>query len=117
MIMSFNDFAHKNKLKNKATSEKKFYQVLFSIGLDNVDKYLRYGLISSDTRGVNLQPTKGSYWILHENENFFDSFCCSPPRKLSKFMIKRNRCCLNSKCKNQSLTSKKDFYCPSIVYT
>ena len=42
-MMSFNDFVHKNKLKNKATSNKKKYQVLSPIVLDNVDIYLRDG--------------------------------------------------------------------------
>ena len=41
--MSFNDFIHKYNLKNKATSNTKNYQVFSSIGLDNVDLYLRDG--------------------------------------------------------------------------
>ena len=40
-MMSFNDFVHKYKLKPKATSNIKIQQNLSSIGLDNVDIYLR----------------------------------------------------------------------------
>ena len=34
--MLFNDFVHKHKLKNKATSNTKLQQVLDSIGLDKI---------------------------------------------------------------------------------
>ena len=47
-MMSFNDFVLKNKLENKATTNKKIYQILFSIGLNNVSIYLRDGSFSSD---------------------------------------------------------------------
>ena len=36
MIVTFNDFINKYKLKNKATSNIKIQQVLDSIGLKNV---------------------------------------------------------------------------------
>ena len=40
-MMPFNDFINIYKLKSKATSNLKITQVLSSIGLDNVDIYLR----------------------------------------------------------------------------
>ena len=44
MILTFNDFVHKHKLKNKATSNVKIYEVLKKIGLDSkVRIYLRDG--------------------------------------------------------------------------
>ena len=46
--MTFNDFVHKNKLKNKATSNIKIEQVFDSIGLDNVGIYLKDGQFSCD---------------------------------------------------------------------
>ena len=94
--MSFNDFVEKFDLKNKATSNIKIQKVLTSIGLDNVNIYLRDGPFSSDIGIVNLHPSKGTHWVCYINENYFDSYVCSPPKKLSKFIIKRNRYCLYS---------------------
>ena len=88
-IMSFNDFVKKYNLKNEATSNIKIQQVLTSIRLNNVNIYLRDGAFSSDIGIVNLHPSKGSHWVIYMNENFFDSYGCSPPKKLSKFIIKR----------------------------
>ena len=42
-MMSFKDFVHKYRLKNKATSIKEIQQVLGSIGLDKVGIFLRDG--------------------------------------------------------------------------
>ena len=39
--MSINEFVHKYILKNEATSNNNFYQVLSSIGWDDVGTYLR----------------------------------------------------------------------------
>ena len=33
--MTFNDFVHKHNLKNKATSNLKFYEILRKMGLDS----------------------------------------------------------------------------------
>ena len=56
--MSFKDFIHKYILKNKATSNIKFQQIHFSIGLDNVGIYLRGRSFSSDGGIVNLHASK-----------------------------------------------------------
>ena len=53
MILTFNDFIKKFKLKNKATSNIKIQQVLNSIGLNNVGIYLRDGPFSTDIGIVN----------------------------------------------------------------
>ena len=75
----FNDFVRKYKLKNKATSNIKIQKVLTSIGLDNVNIYLRDGPFSSDIGIVNLHPSKGTHWVCYINENFFDSYGCVCP--------------------------------------
>ena len=54
--MTMNDFVHNCNLKSKTTSNIKIYQVLSSIGLDDIGIYLRNGLISSDIGFVNLHP-------------------------------------------------------------
>ena len=57
-MMSFNDFIKKHNLKNKATSNIKVQQVLNSIGLNNVNVYLRDGPFSSDIGIVNLHQSQ-----------------------------------------------------------
>ena len=86
--MLFNDFVRKYKLKNKATSFIKIQQVLSSLSLKDVGIYLRDGPFESDIGIVNLHSSKGMHWICYINENFFDSYGCVPPIKLSKFIIK-----------------------------
>ena len=106
--MTFNDFNLKHKLKNKATSNKKTQQVLYSIELNNIGINLRDGLFSSDIGIVNLHPSKKTHWVVYINEKYFDKYGCAPPQKLSKFIIKRNGYCLFSQYKIQGLTNKRD---------
>ena len=108
-MITFDDFIKKHNLRNKATSNIKIQQVLNSFGLNNVIIYLRDGPFSSDIGIVNLHPTRGSHWVSYINENYFDSYGITPPRKLSKFIIKRNGFCLYSEYQIQ----KDDSYCAS----
>ena len=108
-MMSFNDFVHKYNLKNKATSNIKIQKVLTSVVLDNINIYLRNGPFSSDIGIVNWHPSKGTHWVCYINENCFDSYGCVCPKKLSKFIIKRNGHCLYSEYQIQ----KNDSYCAS----
>ena len=62
-MITFNDFVKKYNLKNKATSNMKIQKVLNSIGLNNVNIYLRDGPFSSNIGIVNLHPTRGSHWV------------------------------------------------------
>ena len=96
MILTFNEFIKKYNLKNKATSNIKIQQVLNSIGLNNVGIYLRDGPFSSDIGILNLHPSEGTHWVTYMNENYFDSYGCVSPKKLSIFIIKRNGYCLYS---------------------
>ena len=107
--MTFNEFIKKHKLKNKATSNIKFQQVLSSLSLNDLEIYLRDGPFESDIGIVNLHPSKGSHWVCYINENYFDSYGVVCPRKLSKFFIKRNGFCLYSEYQIQ----KDDSYCAS----
>ena len=80
------------------------------IGLDlKVGIYLGDDLFKSDIGIVNLHPSIGTHWVCFINENFFDSYGCSPPKKLSEFTIKRNGFCLYSKYQIQ----KNDSFCAS----
>ena len=112
--MAFNDFVCKHKLKNKATINVKIYEVLKQIGLDSkVGIYLRDGSFSSDKGIVILHKSKGTHWVCYINENYFDSYCCAPPRKLSRFIIKQYGLCFYSEYKIQGLTNKLDSFCAS----
>ena len=71
----------------------KVQKVLTSIGLDNVNICLRDGSSSSDIGIVNLHPSVGTHWVVYIDENYFDIYGCVPPKKLSKFNIKRNGFC------------------------
>ena len=116
-MMSFNDFVHKHNLKNKATSNIKIYEVLEKIGRDSkVGIYLRDGSFSSDIGIVNLHPSKGTHWVSYLNENYFDSYGCAPPKKLSEFIIKRNGYCLYSEYQIQKNDSFCANFCLYIIY-
>ena len=114
--MTFNDFIKKYNLRNKATSNIKIQQVLSFIGLDIVGIYLRDGPFSTDIGIVNLHWSKGTHWVCYINGNFFDSYGCAPPQKLSKFIIKRSGHCLYSEYKIQGLTCERDSYCASYCF-
>ena len=115
-MMTFNDFIKEYNLKNKATSNIKIQQVLNSIGLNNVGIYLRDGPFSSDIGRLNLHPLKGTHWVTYINENYFDSYSCVSPKKLSKFIIKRNGYYLYSECQIQKNDSFCACYCLYIIY-
>ena len=109
-MITFNDFVKKYNLKNKATSNIKISEVLKNIGLDTkVGIYLRDGAFSTDIGIVNLHPSKGTHWVCYKNENYFDSYGCVCPKKLSKFIIKRNGYFLYSEYQIQ----KNDSFCAS----
>ena len=79
-MMSFIDFINKYKLKNKGTSNMKFYQKISSVRLDRVDIYLRDGPFSSDLGSVNLYTSKVTHWVVYINEKFLDFYGCAPPQ-------------------------------------
>ena len=115
-MITFNEFIKKHNLKNKATSNIKIQQVLNSFGLNKVGIYLRDGPFSSDVGIVNLHPSKGTHWVTYINENYFDSYGCASPKKLSKFIINRNEYCLYSEYQIQKNDSFCASYCLYIIY-
>ena len=116
-MITFNDFVRKHNLKNKATSNIKSHEVLKKIGLNSkVGICLRDGPFSSDIEIVSLHPSKGTHWVCYIYENYFDSYSCSPAKKLSGFIIKQNRYCLSSQYKIQGLILKRDSYCASYCF-
>ena len=88
MIMPFNDFVHKYRLKNKESSNMKTQNIVSSLSLSDVDNYLSDGPFKSVAGIVNLHPTKGTHGFAYTNRNYFDAYGCSPLQKLSRFFIK-----------------------------
>ena len=115
-MISFNDFIKKYNLRNKATSNKKIQQVLSFLSLNEVGIYLRDGPFESDIGIVNLHPSKGTHWVVYINENYFDSYGIVCPKKLAKFIIKRNGYCLYSEYQIQKNDSYCASYCLYIIY-
>ena len=115
-MMTFNDFVRKYDLKNKATSNIKIQQVLSSLSLNDIGIYLRDGPFESDIGIVNLHPSRGTHWVCYINENYFDSYGCIPPKKLSKFIMKQNGYCLCSEYQIQKNDSFCASYCVYIIY-
>ena len=101
--MTFNDFVRKHDLKNKATSNIKIHQVLSSLGLTDVGIYLRDGPFTTAVGILNLHPIRGSHWVCYIDENYFDGYGVVCPKKLSKFIIKRNGFCLYSEYQIQKI--------------
>ena len=115
-MMTFNDFIKKHKLKNKATLNIKIQQILSSLSLNDIGIYLRDGLFESDIGIVNLHPSEGTHWVCYIHQIFFDSYGCSPPKKLSKSIIKLNEYCLCSEYQIQRNDSFCASYCLYIIY-
>ena len=115
-MRTFNDFVKKFDLKNKATSNIKIQQVLSSLSLSDVRIYLREGPFKTDIGIINLHPSKGTHWTCYVNENYFDSYGCVSPKKLSKFIMKRNEYCLYSEYQIQKNDSYCASYCLYIIY-
>ena len=115
-MVTFNEFIKKFNLKNKATSNIKIQQVLSSLSLNDVGIYLRDGPFLGDIGVVNLHPSKGTHWVCYINENYFDNYGCVCPKKLSKFIMKRNGFCLYSEYQIQKNDSFCASYCLYITY-
>ena len=101
--MTFNDFIKRYNLKNKATSNLRIQQILSSLSLNDVGIYLRDGPFKSDIGIVNLHPSKRTHWVCYINEIYFDSYGVVCPKKLGKFIIKRNEHCLYSEYQIQKM--------------
>ena len=84
--------------------------------MNDVGIYLRGGRFESDKEIVNLHPSKGTHWVCYINEKYFDSYGVVCPKKLAKFIIKRNEYCLYSEYQIQENDSFGASYCLYILY-
>ena len=113
--MSLNHFIGEYGLGNKATSNI-IKNILSSLSVYDVGISSRDGPFSSDVGRVKLHTTKGTHWVAFKNRNYFDSYGCSPPQKLSEFLIKQNGYCLYSEYNIQELHYYCAAYCLFIIY-
>ena len=77
------------------------------------------GILSDLLLGMAKPDTSGKsaiYYIIYINENYFDSYGVVCPKKLSKFIIKRNGYCLYSEYQIQKNDSFCASYCLYIIY-
>ena len=84
--------------------------------MNDVGIYLRDGRFKSNIGIVNLHPSKGTHWVCYIDEIYFDSYGCVCPKKLSKFIRKRNGYCLYSEYQIQKRDSYCASYCLYIIY-
>ena len=105
-----------NTLKSRAISNVKIYHILCFFGLNYVGIYPRDGSFPSDFGVVNLHASKGTHWVCYINEKYFDSYGCVCPKKLSKFIIKRNGYCFFSENQIQKIDSFCASYCFYILF-
>ena len=89
-MMSINNFVHNYRSKNEATSNMKIQQILLPLCWRDVRIYLRDRPFTTDVRIVNLHPTEGTHWVAYSREKYSDSYGCSLPNKLCRFLLKRN---------------------------
>ena len=79
----------------------KVQNILSSLSVSVIGIKISDGPFESDIGIVNLHPSKGTLWVAYVNEKYFDSYSCGPPKKLSRFVIKRNGDCLFSEPKQK----------------
>ena len=109
MIFKKTQFEKQSNIKYKNTSSP------FIFVLDGWI-YLKDGPFKSDIGIVNLHPSKGTHCVLYINGNYFVSYGCAPPKKLSKFIIRRNGYCLFSEYQMKKNDSYCAGYCLYIPY-
>ena len=102
--------------KLKQHQIQKFKNILSSLSLSDVGVFLKDGPFKSDIGIVNLNPSKGTYWVLYINQNYLDSYGAAPPEKLSDFIMKRNGICMFSEYKIQGVTTERGSYCAPFCF-
>ena len=84
--------------------------MLKKIGLDSkLVIYLRDGVFLTSYGIVNLHLSRGILWGLYFEGCYFDSYGCSPPKKLPKYLKNKHRKCISSEYQIE----KNDSYCAS----
>ena len=72
----------KHGLKKEATSNIKIKEILDILKLNSIGINMRDAKFTADSGIVNLQPTKGTHWVMFVTEFYFDSYGCPPPTNI-----------------------------------
>ena len=92
--LSFKQFVDKNGIKNEATSNVKIKEILDTLSafgilkLNSTGIYMRDDKFTTTSGTVNLHPTKGTHWVMFDNEFYFDSYGCPPPTNILNYITK-----------------------------
>ena len=100
-LTPFSDLMRKKNLKNKATSNIKYFQNTSSLSLKDVKMFLRYGPFSSDVGIISFHPLQGTHRVLYNHEGCFDSYGITPPQEISRFITKQIGHCFFSEYKKK----------------
>ena len=96
VIDVFQKFCSLMQIKeNKATSNIKIQNILFSSALNDVGILLRDSSFEMDVGIVNKHPIQGTHWVMNVPECCFDSLGITSPNQLSMFIKKRNGHCFS----------------------
>ena len=79
--LSFKEFVNKYGLKNEATSNVEIKEILKLMNT-SCGIYMRDDKFTTTSGIVNLHPTKGTHWVMFNNEYYFDSYGCPPPTNI-----------------------------------
>ena len=80
--LSSKKFVEKYGIKNEATSNVKIKEILDILKLNSTGIYMRDAKFTTDSGIVNLQPTKGTHWVMFVTEFYFDSYGCPSPTNI-----------------------------------
>ena len=115
-MTSFNDFVHKYKFKNKATSIIKIYEVLKKTGPDSkVGIFWRDANFSTNYGILNLHPSKGPHWVCYTKKCYFGSNGCPPPTKFRNYIKNKHGKCIYSEYQTQKNHSFCGSFCLYII--
>ena len=76
-MLKFKEFIRDFNLKNKATSNIEIQNVLNKLDLkcgEPIGIYMREDKFTTPIGIVSLHPTKGTHWVLYNNQFYFDSY-------------------------------------------
>ena len=109
-------FYSQKEVKKLSNVKYKVKHIFPPISLSEVGFYLGDCPFTTDAGMVTLHPTNETDCVANINENYFVSHGCSPPRKLSRFILKRNRHFQYSEHKIQGLDCFCTAFCLYIIY-
>ena len=102
--LSFKEFVDKYGLKDEATSNIRVSNKLtIPVGI-----YMRDDKFTTTAGIVNLNPTKGTHWVMFANEYYFDSYGCPPPTNIQRFLILNH---IKKGIYSEYQIQKNDMYC------